>query len=125
MTAHPLVLIAGLALGSGATASDVTTLQPADPRVVPLLGQRAGAPGLPSDPDTLEPSRPVATAAPRPIDATALILGGQFMGPIELYRQRPIPNTAPTHEEIKAVATPPEFRSPAAVSFGWSWKKRR
>ena len=82
-------------------------------------------PGLPGDEDKIGERAPVGETPARPLDSTVLSLGGMFIGNIELHRQRPIPDSTPSHEEMKAVATPPEFRTPPAISFGWSWKGRR
>ena len=70
-------------------------------------------------------SRPTSAAAERRLDSRPLTLGGFFVGYVDLPASRPLPNTAPSHEELKAAITPPEFRTPPAVSFGWSWKGRR
>ena len=70
-------------------------------------------------------SRPTPAAAERLLDSRQLTLGGLFVGHVDLPASRPLPNTAPSHEEMKAATTPPEFRTPPAVSFGWSWKGRR
>ena len=70
-------------------------------------------------------SRPASAAAERLLDSRQLTLGGLFVGYVDLPGSRPLPNTAPSHEEMKAATTPPEFRTPPAVSFGWSWKGRR
>ena len=67
---------------------------------------------------------PASTAAGSRLDSRQLTLGGMFMGNIHLPATRPLPNAAPTHEEMKAATTPPEFRTPPAVSFGWSWRGR-
>ena len=71
-----------------------------------------------------ERRRPPSAAADRRLDSRQLTLGGMFVGNIHLPATRPLPNAAPTHEEMKAVATPPEFRTPPAISFGWSWRGR-
>ncbi len=70
-------------------------------------------------------SRPSSATAERRLDSRPLTLGGLFVGYVDLPTTRPLPNTAPSHEEMKAATTPPEFRTPPAVSFGWSWKGRR
>ena len=70
-------------------------------------------------------SRPTSATAERRLDSRRLTLGGLLVGYVDLPASRPLPNTAPSHEEMKAAATPPEFRTPPAVSFGWSWKGRR
>lgn len=67
---------------------------------------------------------PVSAAAGRRLDSRQLTLGGMFIGNIHLPNSRPMPNAAPTHEEMKAATTPPEFRTPPAISFGWSWRGR-
>ena len=39
----------------------------------------------------------------------------------------PVPYGAPTNADLLAVTTPPEFRTPAVISFpvfGWTWKGR-
>ena len=70
-------------------------------------------------------SRSTASAAEQRLPSRPLTLGGFFVGYVDLPASRPLPNTAPSHEEMKAATTPPEFRTPPAVSFGWSWKGRR
>ena len=70
-------------------------------------------------------SRPTSAAAERILDSRQLTLGGMIVGHIDLSASRPLPSTTPSHEEMKAATTPPEFRTPPAVSFGWSWKGRR
>ena len=67
---------------------------------------------------------PASTEAGSRLDSRQLTLGGMFVGNIHLPATRPLPNAAPTHEEMKAATTPPEFRTPPAVSFGWSWRGR-
>ncbi|MCY4601945.1 MAG: hypothetical protein OXF27_18740 [Acidobacteria bacterium] len=67
---------------------------------------------------------PASAPAGSRLDSRQLTLGGMFMGNIHLPATRPLPNAAPTHEEMKAATTPPEFRTPPAVSFGWSWRGR-
>ncbi len=74
-----------------------------------------------SDSDRMSPA---STAAGSRLDSRQLTLGGMFVGNIHLPATRPLPNAAPTHEEMKAATTPPEFRTPPAVSFGWSWRGR-
>ena len=69
-------------------------------------------------------ARPEAEPAGRRLDSRQLTLGGMFVGNIHLPASRPLPNAAPTHEEMKAATTPPEFRTPPAISFGWSWRGR-
>ena len=71
-----------------------------------------------------ERRRPRSAAAGRRLDSRQLTLGGMFMGNIHLPASRPLPDTTPSHEEMKAATTPPEFRTPPAVSFGWSWRGR-
>ena len=71
-----------------------------------------------------ERPRPPSAAADRRLDSRQLTLGGMFIGNIHLPATRPMPNAAPTHEEMKAATTPPEFRTPPAISFGWSWRGR-
>ena len=71
-----------------------------------------------------ERRRPPSAAAGRRLDSRQLTLGGMFIGNIHLPHSRPLPNEAPTHEEMKAATTPPEFRTPPAISFGWSWRGR-
>ena len=78
-----------------------------------------------SDEKDADASRPTAAAAERRLDSRPLTLGGFFVGYVDLPASRPLPNTTPSHEEMKAATTPPEFRTPPAVSFGWSWKGRR
>jgi hypothetical protein len=92
--------------------------------------RQGGAAGAPQEPtgkaaesdDERRP--PDSAAAARRLASRELTLGGMFMGNIHLPNSRPLPDSTPTHEEMKAVATPPEFRSPPAVSFGWSWRGR-
>lgn len=67
----------------------------------------------------------IPTPPARRLDSRQLTLGGMFMGNVYLPASRPLPNSTPSHEEIKAAVTPPEFRSTPAVSFGWSWRGRR
>lgn len=69
-------------------------------------------------------SRPTPATADRRLDSRQITLGGMFVGYVDLPASRPLPNTAPSHEEMKAATTPPEFRTPPAVSFGWSWTGR-
>ena len=71
-----------------------------------------------------EERRPPSAAADRRLDSRQLTLGGMFIGNIHHPASRPLPNAAPTHEEMKAATTPPEFRTPPAISFGWSWRGR-
>ena len=71
-----------------------------------------------------ERRRSPSAAADRRLDSRQLTLGGMFVGNIHLPASRPLPNAAPTHEEMKAATTPPEFRTPPAISFGWSWRGR-
>ena len=96
-----------------------------EPTAKHALGQRTGPPSLPQGPDDPGQVRPAPERPAQPLEGTPLMLGGMFIGNIELHRQKPLPNSAPTHEEMRAVTTPPEFRTPPAVTFGWSWKGRR
>ena len=77
-----------------------------------------------SDEKDGDASRPTSAAAERRLESRQLTLGGFFVGYVDLPASRPLPNTAPSHEEMKAAITPPEFRTSPAVSFGWSWKRR-
>lgn len=116
--------IAGLCWAAiGSTVTGVADAATPIPGPGLEAGQRPGTPIRPGPQDEIGRPRPAPPVGP--LDGTDLKLGGLFIGNIELHRQRPLPNTAPTHEEMKAVATPPEFRTPPAVSFGWSWKSRR
>ena len=78
-----------------------------------------------SDEKDGDASRPTSAAAERQLDSRQLTLGGLFVGYVYLPASRPLPNTAPSHEEIRTATTPPEFRTPPTVSFGWSWKGRQ
>ena len=63
--------------------------------------------------------------AERRLNRRQLILGGFFVGYVDLPASRPLPHTAPSDEEMKAAITPPEFRTPPTVPLGWLWKGRR
>lgn len=99
----------------------------ADTAAVMQQDDAAGGPQEPAgDAEATESERrrsPSAAAARR-LDSRQLTLGGMFIGNIHLPNSRPMPNAAPTHEEMKAATTPPEFRTPPAISFGWSWRGR-
>ena len=95
----------------------------------PAVVQQDGAAGERQEPGDAEATegerrRRASAAAGSRLDSRQLTLGGMFMGNIHLPASRPLPNTTPSHEEMKAATTPPEFRTPPAVSFGWSWRGR-
>ena len=88
-------------------------------------GQPQAATRNADEPDDADASRATPAAAKRRLESRQLALGGSFIGYVDLPPTRPVPNTAPSHEEMKAATTPAEFRTPPAVSFGWSWNPQR
>lgn len=99
----------------------------ADTAAVMQQDDAAGGPQEPAgdaEATESEQRRSPSAAAARRLDSRQLTLGGMFIGNIHLPHTRPMPNAAPTHEEMKAATTPPEFRTPPAISFGWSWRGR-